>query len=148
MGLAWYRTACVTALFGASLAAAPLPASAAPEPSLPSLTATMQCDRAAEAGRVRCSIEARAGDGRTIGWADAVLLSLPDFASALKGRIGHADATSREASHIRWALGLVARRAGQGEARARVRAVVCEAAAPSRCVPVTVEVHAIVVVGG
>lgn len=108
----------------------------------------MQCDRAFEPGRVRCSIEARAEAGRSIAWADAVILSLPEFATALKGRIGREDATARDASHVKWAFGLVARRGGQGEARARVRVVACEGEGASRCAPVTVDVRANVVVGG
>jgi hypothetical protein len=34
--------------------------------SEPPLSATMQCDRATEPGRVRCSVEARATGGRSI----------------------------------------------------------------------------------
>jgi hypothetical protein len=122
--------------------------------------ASMQCDRANEAGRVRCTVETHVEGGRTIAWADVEILALPDFASALKGRIGPQDALSRDATSTKWALGLVARRAGQGEARARVRVVACEAARPagaagaasaaappSKCVPVIVEVKAQVSVG-
>jgi hypothetical protein len=119
----------------------------------PKLTATMQCDRAAEPGRVRCSVEAGTTSDRSISWADVALLELPDFTAALKGRIGPSDATTKDATSQRWAFGLVARRTGQGEARARVRALLCErelttgdAAAP-RCSPVTVDVKAIVHVG-
>ena len=122
--------------------------------------ASMQCDRASEPGRVRCTVEARIEGGRTLAWADVEILSLPDFASALKGRIGPEDALSRDATGTKWALGLVARRSGQGEARARVRIVACEAARigpveadagppppPPRCAPVTVLVKAQLVVG-
>ena len=123
--------------------------------------ASMQCDRASEPGRVRCSVEARIEGGRTLAWADVVILVLPEFASALKGRIGQEDAVARDATSAKWALGLVARRAGQGEVRARVRVVACDAqspapgaasggpsAPPPRCVPVTVEVKAQVTVSG
>ena len=123
--------------------------------------ASMQCDRASEPGRVRCTVEARIEGGRTLAWADVEILSLPDFASALKGRIGPQDALSRDATGTKWALGLVARRSGQGEARARVRVVACEAVhigpieadagplpPPPRCAPVTVLVKAQLVVGG
>ncbi len=117
------------------------------------LRATMACDRVSEPGRVRCSVEARVGDRRMLAWADVEILEVPDFASPLKARIGEADATSRQATASAWAFALVARRVGQGEARARVRAVTCEragdaGAAPSRCAPVTTEVRAQVVVGG
>ena len=114
--------------------------------------ASMQCDRASEPGRVRCTVEARVDGNRTIAWADVEILSLPDFASALKGRIGPQDALAHDATTTKWALGLVARRSGQGEVRARVRAVACEpprsgAEPKSRCVPVIVEVKAQVTVG-
>lgn len=120
--------------------------------------ASMQCDRASEPGRVRCSVETRIEGGRTLAWADVEILSLPDFASALKGRIGPQDAVARDAVSAKWGLGLVARRAGQGEVRARVRVVACDAPPPAsaggttpppaRCVPVTVEVKAQVTVSG
>jgi hypothetical protein len=115
------------------------------------LTATMQCDRVIEPGRVRCSLEARVAGNRSIAWADVALIELPPFTSALKGRIGPADATTREPALQRWAFGLVAKKAGEGEARARVRAVVCEpapgdAAAP-RCAPISLDVRATVHVG-
>ncbi|MDF2692562.1 MAG: hypothetical protein K0S65_945 [Labilithrix sp.] len=111
----------------------------------------MSCDRAPEPGRVRCSLEARVAGGRSIAWADVAILELPDFTSALKGRIGPADSTAREPALQRWAFGLVAKKAGEGEARARVRAVVCEpavsdAAAP-KCAPATVEVRTTIHVG-
>lgn len=96
---------------------------------------------------MRCTVEVRLepGGARTLAWADVEILALPDFASALKGRIGPQDALSRDASSTKWALGLVARRAGQGDVRARVRLVACEG---KRCAPVTVEVKAAITVGG
>jgi hypothetical protein len=111
----------------------------------------MQCDRASEPGRVRCSVETRIEGGRTLAWADVELLALPDFASALKGRIGPQDAVARDATSAKWALALVAKRPGQGEVRARVRVVACDGGAasrPPRCAPVTVEVKAQVTVSG
>lgn len=113
----------------------------------PEVTSTMQCDRATEPGRVRCTVEARSTSARVISWADVEILSLPDFASALKGRIGRDDAISRDPQSTRWALGLVARRAGQGEVKARVRVVACETAHPTRCAPLTLDVRAQISVG-
>jgi hypothetical protein len=121
----------------------------------PEAQASMQCDRASEAGRVRCTVEARVTGQRTITWADVEILSLPDFASALKGRIGPQDALSRDAVSAKWALGLVARRAGQGEVRGRVRVVLCDPVRPgappneprAHCAPLVVEVQAQVTVG-
>ncbi|MBX3193333.1 MAG: hypothetical protein KF819_40500 [Labilithrix sp.] len=116
-----------------------------PDPAAPGVTASMQCDRASEPGRVKCTIEARTDGKKTLSWADAEIVLLPELATALKGRIGPQDATSRDAVSAKWAFGLVARKAGQGEAVARVRAVVCEG---TKCHPVIVPVRAAVVVGG
>ncbi len=117
--------------------------------------ASMQCDRVSEPGRVRCAVDVRLDGGRAIAWADVEILALPDFASALKGRIGPQDALARDATTTKWALGLVARRAGVGEARARVRVVACDAARPgappneprTKCTPLVVEVKASLQVG-
>lgn len=107
----------------------------------------MQCDRASEPGRVRCAVEAHALGDRTIAWADVALVDLPDFTSALKGRLGPADATAHDASSQRWAFGLVAKKPGSGEARARVRLVLCEGDAGTKCAPVSLDVVATVHVG-
>ena len=135
--------------FGAlALLALAAPQARADGPADADLHASMQCDRASEAGRVRCTVEVRIEGGRTLAWADVEILSLPDFASALKGRIGPQDALFRDATSTKWGLGLVARRSGQGEARARVRVVACGPAPGSRCAPAIIEVKAQVTVGG
>jgi hypothetical protein len=117
-------------------------------------TATMQCDRAPEPGRVRCSVEARGTGGRSLAWADVALVELPSFAAALKGRIGPDGVVARDATSEKWAFGVVARSAGQGEARARVRMLVCDPPAPgssdagtTHCQPVTIDVRATLNVG-
>ena len=145
-----YRSAYVLPL---ALAFALLPAPARATEG--EVHASMQCDRASEPGRVRCAVDVRLVGGRTIAWADVEILALPEFASALKGRIGPQDALSRDATSTKWALGLVARRAGAGEARARVRVVACDPARPgapaneprTRCTPLLVEVKASLQVG-
>lgn len=145
MTKARYRSA-----YGFALAAFVVAGTARAEEPAP-LDAKMQCERASEPGRVRCSVEVRAPASRSIAWADVAILQLPDFASALKGRIGPADATARDPASVKWAFGLVARRAGQGEARARVRVVLCEPSASGgepRCAPQSIEVRATLVVGG
>lgn len=160
-----YRSAYVVAAMaglglalGATVAGPARAQQTSPENDAKDVKASMQCDRASEPGRVRCTVEARIEGGRTIAWADVEILSLPEFASALKGRIAPQDAVARDATSAKWGLGLVAKRAGQGEARARVRIVACEAprpvasggatAPPPRCAPVTVEVKAQVTVSG
>jgi hypothetical protein len=126
-------------VFIAALAATPAYAEDAPP-----LTASLQCDRAPEPGRVRCTVEARAVAGRTLQWADVVLVELPNFTQALKGRLAPSDSIARDATSERWAFGLVAKKAGEGDARIRVRAVVCEG---DRCASVTIDARATVKVG-
>ena len=104
----------------------------------------MICDRAPEPGRVRCFVELRLPQERTISWADVVIEKVPDFVTPLKGRLGPEDATAREGSRVRWAFGIVAKKNGQGEARARVRLVHCEG---TKCVPATADVKATISVG-
>jgi hypothetical protein len=87
--------------------------------------ATMTCERAATPGRVRCEVEARVGPGESIAWGDVVLVRMPPFATALRGRIGPHDASVREAGLWRWAFAVVARDTGSGEIEGRVRVVVC-----------------------
>jgi hypothetical protein len=148
-------------LSGGLLVAAKVSAEVAVDPGV---RAAMQCDHASEPGRVRCTVDVRVEAGATLAWTDVAIVSVPDFASALKGRIGPQDTLSRDPTSTKWALALVSRRAGHGEVRARVRGVVCEAqpsvdggaaAAPplslvpvQRCVPITVVVTASVTVGG
>jgi len=141
-----YRSAywSVGALAAALVIAAPRESAADPVAS-PAALASMQCDRASEPGRVRCTVEARVGGGATLAWADVAIVGLPDFATALKGRLAKDDATSRDAASTRWAFGVVARKAGQGDARARVRLVACTG--DGRCTPHVVDVHALLVVG-
>lgn len=144
-----YRSAYVAAVLSLGAAGSRVAhAETAPESDV---LASMQCDRASEPGRIRCAVEVRIEGGRTIAWADVEILSLPEFASALKGRIGPQDAVSRDATTTKWALGLVARRSGQGDVRARVRVVACDRASDAgspRCAPVTAEVKAQITVGG
>ncbi|MBX3228153.1 MAG: hypothetical protein KIT84_26990 [Labilithrix sp.] len=119
----------------------------------PPISASLQCDRAVEPGRVRCTVEARVAQGRTLQWADVVIVELPELAQALKGRVGPADSIARDATSERWAFGLVARKLGEGEAKVHVRAVVCAAGAPApeerrpRCATATAIATAIVRVG-
>ena len=114
-------------------------------------SASMQCERALEPGRVKCSVETRTLGGLTLAWADVQLVELPEFTAALKGRLAPSDSTLRESTTQRWAFGLVARRPGQGEAHARVRLLACAAdgvdAGAPRCTPLMLDVTATVHVG-
>ena len=70
-----YRSAYAIGLLG-SAALFVRPAAASGEVEVQS---SMQCDRAIEPGRVRCTVEARVAAGRTIAWADVEILMLPEF---------------------------------------------------------------------
>lgn len=99
--------------------------------------ATMTCEHVAVPGRVRCEVEARVPPGRSISWGDLVLLRVPPFAAALRGRVGPHDASVREPSLWRWPFALVARAAGDGQVEGQVRVVVCtDKSCASRDVPV------------
>jgi hypothetical protein len=99
--------------------------------------ATLVCDRAADVGRVRCEVEARVEPGASISWGDVVLVRVPPFAAALRGRIGSHEASVHEAQLWRWTFALVARAKGSGAVEGRVRIVVCR---EGRCAPREIEV--------
>ena len=106
--------------------------------------ATMTCDRVADPGRVRCEVEARVDPGESIAWGDVVLLRIPSFTAALRGRIGPHDASVREPTLWRWTFAVVARGRGSADLSGRVRIVVCRETA---CVAREVEVAGKVEVG-
>jgi len=109
------------------------------------LSVSARCERAAGPGRVRCEVELTTTSPRTLRWADVQVLATPPFVTPLKGRASPDDAAVREPARIRFAMALVAKERGEGEARVRVRAVVCDprGCAPlSRTVPVAVSVGA------
>jgi hypothetical protein len=111
----------------------------------PKPAVALQCDRATEPGRVRCSVEAKVGAGEAIRWGDVEILETPDFAQPLKGRVGPKEASTREDAAWRWGFALLARRAGTGALKARVRVVVC--VEKSGCTPHTVEAQTTLRVG-
>jgi hypothetical protein len=86
---------------------------------------TMQCDRVSEPGRVRCTVDASSSRGKSIAWGEVEIISVPDFALPLRGRIGPADVATKEPARWRFALALVSKRTGRGEVTARVRIVEC-----------------------
>ena len=100
--------------------------------------ARVTCEHPSVPGRVRCEIEAHPAAGESIAWGDAVLASVPPFATALRGRIGPSDTLERTPERWRWAFALVARERGQGDLTARVRLVICHGTAcAARELPVT-----------
>ena len=106
--------------------------------------ATMSCERVDGPGRVRCEVDAHVGPGESITWGDVVLQKTPPFATALRGRTGPHEATTREPGHWTWALALVARERGTGTVEGLVRLVACRGSA---CAPREVPVTATVVAG-
>jgi hypothetical protein len=108
------------------------------------MRAEMRCERVDAPGRVRCEVDARVAPGESIAAGDVVIVRTPPFVTALRGRIGPHDATTREADIWRWALGLAAREKGIGIVEARVRLVVCRGAT---CAPREAPIAARVVVG-
>lgn len=96
------------------------------------------CEHPLVPGRVRCELEAHPRAGESIAWGDAVIASVPGFATALRGRIGPSDAVERTPEQWRWAFALVAREQGRGDLTARVRLVVCRGSScAARELPVT-----------
>jgi hypothetical protein len=114
------------------------------QPDAGAVQAEMRCDRTEAPGRVRCEVEARVAPGQTIAAGDVVIIRTPSFVTALRGRIGPHDATTREPEVWRWALALAAKEKGTGDVEAKVRIVVCHAAI---CAPRVAAVTARVLVG-
>jgi hypothetical protein len=108
------------------------------------LRAEMRCERIDAPGRVRCEVEARVTSEETITAGDVVIVRTPPFVTALRGRIGPHDATTREPEIWRWALALAAHQKGDGSVEARVRLVVCRG---PDCAPREAPIVARVVVG-
>ncbi len=117
-----------------------LSASSAP----PAPTVTARCQPTLTPGRVLCEVEAEVSAGR-LSWADAVVVSSPDFARPLRGRVGPSEATARTPRRVRLPVALVATHEGSGELRLRSRVVSCTD--DERCTPFERSVSATVQVG-
>jgi hypothetical protein len=107
------------------------------------ITATVSCDAAEGPGKVRCRVTTTATGGK-IRWGDVMVLSAPDFAPALRTRLGPADATRHADDGAEFALALLARSAGVGKLRVVARGVIC---GRRGCLTVTTEATADVRVG-
>jgi hypothetical protein len=114
--------------------------SAAPDDAI---RATVECPKISAPGRVRCELRAEVPAPRGIQWADVEIVRAPPFLVPLKGRIGPADVTAKDATGWRFGFALVARETGEGDVGLRLRAVVCER---GRCLPHQIDVAAHVVV--
>lgn len=120
----------VAALFAVAAAFTAPSSSAEPTPPAEApAEVRVECERASDVGRVRCTAELRVAAGRSVRWADVVITSLPPFAVALKGRLGPDEAVIHEPSFWRFPFAVAARAAGEGAVEARVRFVECGARA-------------------
>ena len=89
------------------------------------LDVALRCPASQGTGRVRCTVEATAREGRAITWADVAIVSAPPFATALRGRLAPEDAIDHGRERWRWEFALAARSHGRGDVTVRLRAVVC-----------------------
>ena len=101
----------------------------------PELSIVLACRRESGPGRVLCEAEVEATEGR-LSWADVVVLEAPEFAKALRVRIGPLEATAKSERRLRLPLALLAARNGKGVLVVRARAVVCRASGSGQsCLP-------------
>src|SRR6266568_2210997 len=89
------------------------------------LDVALRCPASQGTGRVRCTVEATAHEGRAITWADVEIVSVPAFATPLRGRLAPEDAIDQSRDRWRWEFALAARMRGHGDVTVRIRAVVC-----------------------
>jgi hypothetical protein len=123
------RRALALASFCAALWPAPA-GSAEPE-----LSIVLACRRESGPGRVLCEAEIESREGR-LTWADVVVLEAPEFAKALRVRIGPLEATAKSERRLRLPLALLAVKNGKGVLVVRARAVVCKVSGSTQsCLP-------------
>jgi len=96
---------------------------AAAEPA--GISAKLACRPERSPGRVLCELLVLPRGGR-LEWADALVVSAPEFARPLQSRVGAAQATRGSDGSLRLPLALAATRHGSGELRVAARAVVCD----------------------
>jgi hypothetical protein len=132
------RVGLVLVLSSASLTAA--------EPRDAELRARLSCRREVSPGRVQCELEVAVARGR-LAWADAVVVSVPEFAKPLRSRVGPEQALRRSERATTLPLALAATRSGRGELEVEARAVVCVARSNADCTPHTRVARAEVEVG-
>jgi hypothetical protein len=95
----------------------------APAAEPATLSARLECQRAAAPGRILCQLDTRASAGRLV-WSDALVVRAPEFARPLRSRfVAQLDPSGAARASAR--LALVAAAAGQGTLELLARAVVC-----------------------
>lgn len=107
------------------------------------IEATAVCAPSEGPGKVRCDVGVAVLAGR-LRFADVTVQEAPEFAPALRSRLGPADATRRDENGASFALALVAKSTGVGNLRVMARAVVCDRRG---CLPYAKEATTYVKVG-
>jgi hypothetical protein len=99
----------------------------------PGLSASMGCALEAGTGRLLCTVRLAPPAGTTLSWSDAVVVSAPPSAHALRSRVASGRATPE-----RILIGFVLTEGAGGTSEVRARAVSCPKA-PQRgaCEPAT-----------
>jgi hypothetical protein len=110
------------------------------------LSALLSCQPAPGPGRVVCEIEGEVSGG-VLDWADAVVVSAPDFAPPLRDRVSLKQARARTQTRVRLPIALLADRLGQGTLEVRLRVVVCPSLDVRTCLPMEKTASATVRVG-
>lgn len=115
---------------------------------VPAEDARLSCRREAAPGRVLCELEVEVTRGR-LAWADALVERTPEFARALRTRVGPGSAAGGTARRLRLPLVLAATATGSGELAVRARYVACAQTQEGRelCTPSSRVVTAQVEVG-
>jgi hypothetical protein len=121
-----------------------IPSAASASGDTTDVAVELHCPGSQGTGRVRCTVDAFTRPGKTISWADVVIVRAPAFATPLRGRLAPGDAIDQAPDRWRWEFALAARTRGRGEVSVRVRAVVCR---HGTCGPWQREVSTSLVVG-
>jgi hypothetical protein len=112
---------------------------------VPSLAVQLDCPSRAGQGRIVCVLEISSRPGSVLRWADALVVSAPEFAPPLRSR-RVASLPEEGAGRTTIAIPLFAREENTGTLRVKARAVVCAEGARERCAPVSRETQASVAV--
>ncbi len=129
------------ATWAVSLGIAPRDAAA----GVPSLAVQLDCPPRAGQGRIVCMLEISSRPGSVLRWADALVVSAPDFAPPLRSR-RVASLPEEGTGSTTIAIPLFAREENTGTLRVKARAVVCAEGARESCSPVSREAQASVAV--
>ncbi len=112
---------------------------------VPSLAVQLDCPARAGQGRIVCMLELSSRPGSVLRWADALVVSAPDFAPPLRSR-RVASVPEEGTGRTTIASPLFAREENTGTLRVKARAVVCAEGARESCSPVWREAQASVAV--